>query len=169
MRELPWITNFLVTSEAICQQMNIIGKSHHGCPKNHYSRWKTMYYFISDTLCYVLNTIIDFADVTEDNLFKLSIVTSPLSICDVTRTWGTGVETPHSSIVLARANGGKGDLHWWITTVNIDFTPLGIHGLACKKAYNYITYRYNINMSTSIQRNFIICIYQNKCGLSSIG
>ena len=26
----------------------------------------------------------------------------------------------------------QNDLHYWITTVNIDFSPPGIHGLACK-------------------------------------
>ena len=39
----------------------------------------------------------------------------------------------YSSIVLARANWCKGDLHQWITAVNIDISPPGIHGLACKK------------------------------------
>ena len=37
------------------------------------------------------------------------------------------------SIVLARANWRKCDLHKRITTVNIDFSPLHIHGFACKK------------------------------------
>ena len=37
-----------------------------------------------------------------------------------------------SSIVLARANWHKGDLHYWITTVNIDFSPPGIQSLAFK-------------------------------------
>ena len=61
-------------------------------------------------------------------------VTSPQLICDVTRT---SIVTPCSSIVLARANWREGDLHWWITPVNIDFSPPGINGLACKK-YMYI-------------------------------
>ena len=40
-----------------------------------------------------------------------SFVTSPRLICDVTRTRGTGIVTSYSSIVLARANWCKGDLH----------------------------------------------------------
>ena len=32
----------------------------------------------------------------------------------------TGIVTSHPSILLARANWCNGDLHWWITTVNID-------------------------------------------------
>ena len=41
--------------------------------------------------------------------------------------------TAYSSIVLTRSNWRKGDLHWWKTTANIDFSPPGIHGLACTK------------------------------------
>ena len=63
----------------------------------------------------------------------LNIVTSSQLICGVTRTRGTGIVTSYSSIVLARANWRKGDLHKWITIVNIDFSPSGIHGLVCKK------------------------------------
>ena len=52
-------------------------------------------------LSYVLNTqfrlkhlsIADFAIVAKERIFWLSIVTSPQSICDVTRTWGTGILT----------------------------------------------------------------------------
>ena len=55
-------------------------------------------------------------------------------IGDVTRTWVTGTTMPSLSIVLARANWRKGDLHQRITTVNIDFSPRGIHGLTCKKS-----------------------------------
>ena len=77
-----------------------------------------MYYFISYTL-YVLNTsfrykqssIAHFAIVASDGLFWLNIVTSSQLICDVTQTRGTGIVTSYSSIVLARANWRKGDLH----------------------------------------------------------
>ena len=81
-----------------------------------------------------LQTIIDrsFAIVARDGLFWLDIVMSSQLICDVTRTLGTDIVTSYLSIVLARANWRKGDLHKWITTVNIDFSPPGIHGLACK-------------------------------------
>ena len=78
-----------------------------------------MYYFISYTIFYVMNTqfhrkqlsIADFAIVAKDGLFWLSIVTSPQLICDVTRTPDTGIVTSYSSIVIARANWRKGDLH----------------------------------------------------------
>ena len=70
-----------------------------------------MYHFISYTLFYVLNTqfslrqlsVADFAIVAKDCLFWLTIVTSPQLICDITRTWGNGIVTSYSSIVLARA------------------------------------------------------------------
>ena len=53
-----------------------------------------MFYFISYTLFYVLNTqfrlkplsIADFAIVAKDGIFWLGIVMSPELICDVTRT-----------------------------------------------------------------------------------
>ena len=78
-----------------------------------------MYYFISYTLVYVMNTlfrwkqlsIADFAIVAKDGLFWLGIVTSPQLICDVTRTHGTGIVTSYSPIVVARANWHKSDRH----------------------------------------------------------
>ena len=39
------------------------------------------------------------------------------------------IVTSYSLIFLARANWRKGDLHQWITTVNIDFSSPGIHGV----------------------------------------
>ena len=76
-----------------------------------------MYYFISNTLFYVLNTpfrykqtsFVHFAVVAKDGPFWLNIVTSSQLICDITR--GTGIVTSYSSIVLARAKWRKGDLH----------------------------------------------------------
>ena len=73
-----------------------------------------MYHFISYTLFYVPEraaSIADFAIVVKDGLFWFSIVTSPQFICDVRRTRVTGIVTSYSSIVLARANWRKGDLH----------------------------------------------------------
>ena len=77
-----------------------------------------MYYFISYKL-FILNTsfrykqssIAHFVIVASDGLFWLNIVTSSQLICDVTRMRGTGIVTSYSSIVLARANWRKGDLH----------------------------------------------------------
>ena len=78
-----------------------------------------MYHFISYTLSYVPErtiplkkiTIADFAIVAKDGLFWFSIVTSLQLICDVTRTRVTAIVTAYSSVVLARANWHKGDLH----------------------------------------------------------
>ena len=89
---------------------------------------------------YILNTqfrleqlsITDFAIVAKGGCFWCGIVTSPRLIGDVTLTCCTGIATSYSLIVVARANWHKGSLHQWITAVHIDFSPLGIHGLACK-------------------------------------
>ena len=100
-----------------------------------------LFYFLHAILCpwthnsFKKISIADLAIVAKDDLFWFSIVTSLQLICDVTRMRAAGIVTSYLSIVLARANMRKGDLHKWITTVNIDFSPPGIHGLACKKAY----------------------------------
>ena len=78
-----------------------------------------MYYLIAYTLSYILNpplryeqsSIAHFAIVARDGVFWLNIVTSSQLICDVTQTRGTGIVTSLPSIVLARANWRKGDLH----------------------------------------------------------
>ena len=59
-------------------------------------------------------------------------------ICDVTQMWGTGIVTSYLSIVLACANWCKGYFHSWITTMNMNFLPPGIHGLAWKNAKYYM-------------------------------
>ena len=78
------------------------------------------------------SSIAHFVIVAKDTFWH-SILTSPQLIRDVTRTWDTGIVTSYSSIVFACANWRRNDLQQWITTVNIDFSPLAIHGLACKK------------------------------------
>ena len=78
-----------------------------------------MYYLISYSLFDVTEhkiplkqlSIADLAIVAKDSLFWFSIVASPQLICDVTRMYDTGIVTSYSSIVLARANWRKGDLH----------------------------------------------------------
>ena len=55
--------------------------------------------------------IADFAVIATDGIFWLSIVTSLQLICDDTRTRVTGIVTPYSSIVLARANWHNVDLY----------------------------------------------------------
>ena len=98
-----------------------------------------MYYLISYTLLHVLYAqfhqkqllITDFAIIAKGGLSSPRIVTSSLLICDVTRTWGTGIVTSYSSI--ACANWRRDDFHKLITTVNIDSSPHSIHGSACKK------------------------------------
>ena len=100
-------SDFVVTSEAICQsfsrvtksRMKIIGKSYYVIHGNECT------FFISNTLFYVLNTRFrwktlsnaDFAIVAKNGLFWLSIVTSPQLICDVTRTWDTGIVTSYET------------------------------------------------------------------------
>ena len=96
-----------------------------------------LFYFLHAILCPWTHKIADFAIVASDGLFWLSIVTSLQLFCDVTRTRVTGIVTSDSSIVPVRANWCKGDIHLWITNVNINFSPPGIHGLACKENYMY--------------------------------
>ena len=67
--------------------------------------------------------------------FRMPIATSARRTCVVTRTRGTVIVTLYSSIVFTRTNWGKVDLHQWITAVNMDCPPSGIHGIACRK-YN---------------------------------
>ena len=55
--------------------------------------------------------IAEFTIVPKDSLFWFSIVTSPQLICDVMQMWDTGIVTSYLSIVLARANWRKADLH----------------------------------------------------------
>ena len=121
--------------------VKIIGKSYHECPeKSLFMVTNVLFYFLLAIIypehTIPLKTIIDrwFAIVAKDGLFRLSIVTSPQWICDVMRMWRSGIVTSYWSIVPARANWRKVDLHKWITTVNIDFSLPGIHNLACKKA-----------------------------------
>ena len=83
-------------------------------------------YFVSWTheIYWKQSVFAHFAIVTKDGLFLINIA--------ITRSWGTGIVTSYSSIDLAGTNGRNADLYSWITTVNIDFTPPDIHGLACK-------------------------------------
>ena len=55
-------------------------------------------------------SIASFAVAAKDGLFWISIVTSPQLICDITWTWGTGIVTSYSWIVLACANWRKRDV-----------------------------------------------------------
>ena len=120
---------------------DIIDKSPHSLPKHRYSRY-WIYCYIT-CACYFMSWIHNstekqswsahFAIVSNDVLFWLRIVTSPRLICDVKCMRDTGIVTSYSSIVCASANWHKDDIHLWITTVNIDFSPPGIHGLTCKK------------------------------------
>ena len=124
-----WVTvnnDFWVTSEAICQWFSrvtkslvkIIDKSHHEWPKivihgnECFILFLTRYFMSANTqFCLKPSSIAHFANVTKDGLFWLRIVTSPQLICDVTRTRYTSIVTSYLSIVLARANWRKGDLH----------------------------------------------------------
>ena len=77
-------------------------------------------------------SIADFAIFAKDGRCRISILTLPQFTCDVTRTYGTGIVTSYSLIDVARAIWRKGGFHKWSTAVNIDWSPPGIHGLACK-------------------------------------
>ena len=55
--------------------------------------------------------IIHFPIFAKDGLFDLALWRHHSSTCNVTRTRGYGIATSHSSIVLARINWCKGDLH----------------------------------------------------------
>ena len=132
--DLPIIvTNDEVTSENHWQIVSRV------TPKSLFAVTNVLFYFLHAIWCHK-HTIplkqlssVDFAIVAKDTLFWFSIVTSPQLTYDVTRIQDTGIVTSYSAIVLARANWRKGDLHQWITAVNIDISSPGIHGLACKK------------------------------------
>ena len=87
-----------------------------------------------------LTTIID-GSFRPGRFYQPSVLTSPHLTCDTTQMRGTGIVTLYPSIVLALANWDKFGLHWWITTVNIDFTPPGIDGLCKKLVYLTLTLR----------------------------
>ena len=138
MHELLWITilghewgdlPITFTSEEVTSE-NHWQITSRVTQKSLFMATNVLFYFLHDILCpehtISLNQslIADFAIVAEDGLFWISIVTSPQLICDVTRTWGAGIVTSYLSIVLARANWREGDLHKWITVMNIDFLPV---------------------------------------------
>ena len=69
-------------------------------------------YFMSWTYNSANNTIdCSFRHCRKERSNWLSIVKSPHLICDNTRTRGTSIVSSYSSIVLARANWSKCDLH----------------------------------------------------------
>ena len=118
-----WVTvnnNFGVTSEAIFQ---LFANEKHwqiACrvtPKSLFTVTNVLIYFLHAIWCpehtiplKQLSTA-DFAIVAKDNIFWLSIVTSSQLICDFTRILYTGIVTSYSSIVLARTNWRKCNLH----------------------------------------------------------
>ena len=75
------------------------------------------FYFLHAILCHEptnpLRLIIErsFRHCCQGGLFWPSIVTSPQLICDVMRTRNTGIVMSYLSIVIARANWHKGELH----------------------------------------------------------
>ena len=116
-----WVTvnnDFWVTSEAIIFTSNKVMSENDWQIASRVTQkvlitvTNVLFYFLHAILCpeHTLS-IADIAIVTKDGLFWLSIVTSPQLICDVTRTWGTGIVRSYSSIVLAGANWHKGDLY----------------------------------------------------------
>ena len=112
-----WVTvnnDFFVTSGVICQwfsQVKISGKSPHEWPKIVIHGNECIILFLTCNFLSWTHCSAHFAIVAKEGLFWLNIVTSSQLICDVTRMRGTGIVTSYSSIVLARANWRKGDLH----------------------------------------------------------
>ena len=121
MHDLPWITIFLVTSQAICQWFSLgteVTSENHWqiasgvTPNNRYLSivMNVLFYFLQAILCpehtVPLKAIIDrsFRHCHRGRFFWLSIVSSPQLICDVTLTRATGIVTSYSSIVLVHAN-----------------------------------------------------------------
>ena len=109
-------------------QVEIIGKSHHQWQKivKHDYKWVILY-----LTCYYMSWTQNSAKtIINHSLCHCRrgrfFVTSPQLICDVTRIRGTSIVTSCSLIVLAHANWRKSNLHKWITTVNIDFSPPSI-------------------------------------------
>ena len=100
MHKLPWITIFgsWVTQKSLFTVINVLFYFLHAilCPQQ---------------FCQAQLSIADFAIAAKDGRFWLSIVPSPQLICDVMRTWGTGIVKSYSLIFLARATWHKGDLH----------------------------------------------------------
>ena len=92
-----------------------------------------------------LKPIIDrsFHNCRQGRSFLLGIVPSPQLICEVRRTQDTSIVMSYLLIFLAHTNWCKGDLHWWITTVNIDFSSPGIHGLECKETEFMVTFMWH--------------------------
>ena len=73
---------------------------------------KVLFYFlhavyVSNTQFRQKSSIVHFAVVAKEDLFWLSIVTSPQLICDGTRTRGISIVTSYSPIVLAREIGAN--------------------------------------------------------------
>ena len=100
-----------VTSENHCRIASRVTE------KSSFTVTNVVFYFSHAILCHEhtnplkLSSNAHFAIVVKDGLFWLSIMTSPQLICDVTRTRDTGIVTSYSSIVIARVNWRKGDLH----------------------------------------------------------
>ena len=119
-----WFSRVTISRE------KIIAESPHEWQKSLFTVTNVLIYFLRVILCPEHKSplkqlsIADFAIVAKDGLFWPRIVTSPQLICDVTRTWDTGIATSYWR---------KDDLYSK-TIANIDFSSPAIHGLACKIA-----------------------------------
>ena len=140
MHELPWKTNFWSRVRWFTEWSE---SPHEWLKRSLFMVTNVLFYFLHVILCpeHIIplknyrSLISPLSPRTV--FFTLSIVTSPQLICDFTRTRVTGIMTSYLLIVLERPNWGKDDLHKWITTVNISFSPPGIHDLACKKTWSW--------------------------------
>ena len=122
MYELPWITIFLSRVGRFSNDFHEWRSHEWKSLPNRLTSDKKSLFTVTNVLFYFLHAILchehtnpqssaRFAIVAKGGLFWPSIVTSPQLICDAMRTRNSGIVTSYLSIVIARANWRKGDLH----------------------------------------------------------
>ena len=100
-----------VTSENYCRIASRVTK------KSLFTVTNVLFYFLHAILCHEhtnpRRTTIErsFRHCCQGRPFSDRAKTSPQLICDVMRTRNAGIVTSYLSIVIARANWRKGDLH----------------------------------------------------------
>ena len=163
MYGLPWVTILSLLLRQFgnyfhLSWVKILAESAHEWQKLSSRLTHTLFYFLHAILCpqpkNLLKTIINcsFHHCQQGRSFLLRFVTSHQLICDVMQSQGIHVVT-YSLIVLTHAIWCKVDLHWWITTVNINFPPPSIHGLVCQKTQRFI-HEY-VSFALALQ-NFVV-------------
>ena len=116
MHELPWITIFWPRVRWFASDFHEWQSHEWKSLANHITRGRKIVIngnsciisFLTRYFIFWTHDTAHFVIVAKNGLFWLSIVTSPQLIYDVTQT---SIATSYSSIVFARANWRKGDLH----------------------------------------------------------